>query len=157
VELVIPPLRERRALIGPLAQRFLEEARLRAGKPGLRLGDAARAALEAQAWPGNVRELKAVIERAVLLATTDQIEVKQLAFARPVAEPALTAPAVAAPAAPDRARDDLSEAQRADRDRVQRALDACAGNQTRAAKQLGISRTTLVTKLGLYRIRRPRT
>lgn len=46
--------------------------------------------------------------------------------------------------------------QRADRDRVLRALLDCAGNQTRAAKQLGTSRTALVTKLALYRIPRPR-
>src|SRR5262249_7524885 len=92
VELVIPPLRERRALIGPLAPRVVEEARTRASKPCLRLGDAALAALEAHAWPGNVRELKAVIERAALLAATDQIEVKQLAFARRVATPAIAAP-----------------------------------------------------------------
>jgi len=67
--------------------------------------------------------------------------------------------AVALPAAASvsaRARDDMGDVQRADRDRVLRALHDCAWNQTRAAKQLGISRTTLVTKLGLYRIPRPR-
>jgi transcriptional regulator with AAA-type ATPase domain len=82
VELVIPPLRERRALIAPLVRRCLQEARTRAGKPLLGLSHDALAALEAHAWPGNVRELKAVVERAVLLAEGDQIGVKHLAFSR---------------------------------------------------------------------------
>ena len=51
----------------------------------------------------------------------------------------------------------LDAEQRADRARVVAAIEACAGNQTRAAKHLGIARTTLVNKLALYRIPRPRT
>jgi len=66
----------------------------------------------------------------------------------PEIAPAATPPPVAA-AAPD---DD----QRADRDRVLAALEACAGNQTRAAKMLGIGRTTLLKKLSQYGIARPR-
>jgi two-component system, NtrC family, response regulator AtoC len=53
--------------------------------------------------------------------------------------------------------DFLDAEQRADRARVVAALDECAGNQTRAAKRLGIARTTLVNRLALYRIPRPRT
>jgi len=165
VDLVIPPLRERRALIGPLAQRFLDEAGARAKNPRLCFDPATLAALEAHPWSGNVRELKAVIDRAALLADGDQIGVRHLAFARRIAavsivpEPAavLAAASPAPPRRPDPAADDLSDEQRADRDRVLRALEDCAGNQSRAAKQLGIARTTLVSRLGLYRIRRPRS
>jgi transcriptional regulator with GAF, ATPase, and Fis domain len=159
IELVIPPLRERRALIGPLARSFLDQARTHAGRPGLQLDPDAVAALDAHGWPGNVRELKAVIERAVLLARSDRIGIRHLAFARRAPEP-VAAPPATPPAAPPRildgAPDDLGDDQRSERDRMVRTLDACAGNQTRAAKQLGISRSTLVTKLTLYRIRRPR-
>ena len=162
MQLVIPPLRERRAMIGRLALGFLDEARARANKPGLRLDDQALAVLQAHAWPGNVRELKAVIERAVLLAG-EVIGVRQLRFARHLDERAADRAAAAPPARPapsparrDRAPADLSDEQQADRDLVLCALDESAGNQTRAAKRLGISRTTLITKLRLYRVPRPR-
>jgi DNA-binding NtrC family response regulator len=151
VELVIPPLRERAAMIGTLALRFLDESRVRANKRGLRFDHDAVAALESHAWPGNVRELRAVIERAVLLTRGDRIGVRHLAFARSAGKPEPPPPR------PGAAPDDLSDAQCADRARLVRALEECGGNQSRAAKQLGISRTTMVTKLGLYRIRRPRT
>jgi two-component system, NtrC family, response regulator AtoC len=152
VTLAIPPLRERRGLIGPLALRFLAGT----GKPGddaPRLGADVLAALDDHDWPGNVRELKAVIERAVVLARGRELKAKHLAFAPRVE------------AAPEREPDDndtpppeeLDAEQRADRERVLRALDECAGNQTRAAKRLGMSRTAFVTKLRIYRIPRPRT
>ncbi len=160
VQLVIPPLRERRARIAPLALRFLDEARARTEKPGLRLDSAAVSALEAHAWPGNVRELKAVIERAALLVKGDEIKVKHLRFARRPATPGApappAAPVVAEPPHAERAPDGLRDEQRVDRDRLLQALEECGGNQSRAAKRLGISRTTMVTKLALYRIRRPR-
>ena len=172
--LVIPPLRERRGLIGPLALRFLQEARR---DPSARLAAEVIAALEAYPWPGNVRELKAVIERAVLLARAGDITVRHLAFAKSTtAPPPPGTPAPAAAAAPptghhavptppamqavapaaEPALDFLDETQRAERTQLLAALDECAGNQTRAARKLGMSRTTLVTKLRLYRIPRPR-
>ena len=166
VSLVIPPLRERRGMIGNLAMGFLA----RAGKPAsppARLAVDVLAALEAYRWPGNVRELKAVVERALLLARGGELAVKHLAFARDTeaalapAPPSAAAPAVApappgAPPSAEPALDFLDDAQRADRAAVVAALEACAGNQTRAAARLGIARTTLVTKLRLYRIPRPR-
>jgi two-component system, NtrC family, response regulator AtoC len=147
VQLLIPSLRERRALIAPLAARFLADTR-----PGLRISSAAIAALEAHAWPGNVRELKAVIERAALLAQGGDVTPRHLAFSKLV-EPAAAAPAASRPADPT---GDLTDAQRAERDRILRALEDCAGNQTRAAKSLGMSRSTLLIKLQVYRIPRPR-
>ncbi|HUQ05174.1 MAG TPA: sigma 54-interacting transcriptional regulator [Kofleriaceae bacterium] len=178
VTLVIPPLRERRALVGTLAMRFLDEARKKTGQPA-KLSAEVLGALEEYSWPGNVRELKAVIERAVLLSRGGEIGVKHLSFARrpdsslaragerttepppvaapPVATSAVAVVAAAAAAAGGENLDFLDDEQKADRTAVMAALDECAGNQTRAAKKLGIARTTLVTKLRLYRIPRPRT
>jgi two-component system response regulator AtoC len=152
VTLMIPPLRERPHMIGALAMRFLDEACRRSGRKPARMGADVLAALEAHSWPGNVRELKAAIERAVLLARGADPTVRHLSFAR---EAAITV--APAPPVPSGVPDDLNAEQRADRDRVVAALEECVGNQTRAAKKLGISRTTLVTKLRLYRIPRPRS
>ena len=165
VTLQIPPLRERRGLIGRLALDFAREAGRRDGRTPA-LSAEVLAALEAYAWPGNVRELKSVIERALLLARGGEVGVRHLAFAprstapdareppSPTAAPPALAP-VRAPAAPPPPVA-LSDDEAADRERVLAALDACAGNQTRAARMLGIGRTTLLKKLALYRIPRPR-
>ncbi|WP_437809294.1 sigma 54-interacting transcriptional regulator [Sorangium sp. So ce1078] len=75
ISLVVPPLRERVAEIGPLAGRFLEEAcrQLEQGSAP-RISAEALAVLEAYSWPGNVRELRNVIERAVVLCAGDSVE-----------------------------------------------------------------------------------
>jgi two-component system, NtrC family, response regulator AtoC len=144
MSLWIPPLRERRAQIAPLALTFLEAARARVAPAFLR-------ELEQHDWPGNVRELKAACERAVLLARGQEIEPRHLMVGR-AATPGAAAPddAPAAGAPPS-----LTPEQLRDRARIVEALEACAGNQTRAAKQLGISRTTMAARLALYRIPRP--
>ncbi len=136
--LTIAPLRERTHQIAGLATRFAREV------GGGAIGAAALGRLVSHDWPGNVRELRNVIERAALLATGSEIGAEHILLDT-------SAPrAVPAPAG------DLSSDQAADRDRIIAALDASAGNQSVAAKQLGISRATLVNKLALYRIPRPR-
>ena len=164
IALVIPPLRERRARIVPLATRFLAEACAQLGRPPLALSLELAAALEAHPWPGNTRELKAVIERGVLLARGGELGVRHLAIA-----PMATSAAPAAPVAPVVAPADggvavdaaaaflaaLSPAERAERQRVVDALAQCGGNQSRAAQLLGVSRSTLVNRIKQYRIARP--
>ncbi len=167
VTLRIPPLRERPGMIGPLALGFLEESAGRLGRGAMRASSDLIPALEAHDWPGNVRELKAVIDRAVLLARGGELGARHLAFAprgaeAPASSPPPVTPPVTPPSTPGAAAagepslDFLTPEQREDRARLLAVLDACAGNQTRAARQLGISRTTLVNKLALYRIPRPR-
>jgi two-component system response regulator AtoC len=152
VTLVVPPLRSRREAIPALANQFLADAAARAGRiPVPRLAPDALAVIGQHDWPGNVRELKAVIERAVLIASGDEIGPRHLLIDEPVAPPA---PPAAGPATP--ATWALDPAAAIERDRIVAALEACAGNQTHAARELGMSRATLVTKLGLYRIPRPR-
>jgi DNA-binding NtrC family response regulator len=144
--LVVPPLRERKEAVPLLAQEFLTEAATRAKRKTVpRLAAAAVAALARHAWPGNVRELKAVIERAALLSGGDEITARHIVLDAPA-----PAPAPAPPAAQGSPEDS------AERDRIVAALEQCSGNQTRAAKVLGISRATLVHKLDVHRIPRPR-
>jgi transcriptional regulator with PAS, ATPase and Fis domain len=154
VTLLIPPLRERRDQIAPLALHFLQAAHQAKGvaRPP-KLAHDLLSRLEQHAWPGNVREVKAVMERAVLLARSGAIEANHLALtpAEPHRDP---------DGRPPRDRPAANEAAAAseadERKRIIEALEACAGNQTRAAKHLGISRATLVNKLAVHRIPRPR-
>jgi two-component system, NtrC family, response regulator AtoC len=173
VTLRIPPLRERPHAIGPLALRFLERVAHQLGRPHVRATPEVVAALAGYDWPGNVRELKAVIERAVLLSRGSQLSTRHLAFSglgdrarvpgtlrAAVAEDMTAGDQTGGDETADATGDDalglLDPEQRRDRARVIAAIEACAGNQTRAAKRLGIARTTLVNKLALYRIPRPR-
>ena len=160
VTLGILPLRERTELIAPLTRLFVERACERAGRPVPALDTELLAALQAYAWPGNVRELKAVIERALLLARGEELSARHLVFAaREAAPPAPAPPPVEdiAEIESDDAPPELTPAEQEDRDRIIKALEEHAGNQTRAAKALGLGRTTLVTRLRLYRIPRPRS
>jgi two-component system, NtrC family, response regulator AtoC len=148
--LVIPPLRDRGAEILPLAARFATLARRRAGASGtVEFSTEAQAMLTRHRWPGNVRELRNVMERAVLLAEGDVITPEHLPLEWNVApRPARPAAGALEPIA--RVRND------AEREHILTALEHCAGNQTRAARLLGISRRVLVDRLEKYGIPRPR-
>src|SRR5262249_7728926 len=91
--------------------------------------------------PGNVRELRNLMERAVVLCTGDVIELHHFCVDSPVVEE----PAQPVAAAPSAERDALVE-----------ALQRCGGNQTQAARLLGISRRTLLARLDQLGLPRPR-
>ncbi len=78
LRLTIPPLRERREDIVPLARRFLAAAAAREGRPVPRLSEACARALEAHSWPGNVRELENAMHRAAILVAGPVIEATDL-------------------------------------------------------------------------------
>jgi len=146
--LTIPPLRERREDIAPLAHHFAVRAAKAVSRPTPALSPEVLAVLERHSFPGNVRELKNVIERAVALAGPSAIAPEHLYL-----EPATTAATVMGGTSgigfvDPRGSDD-------ERSRIVEALAQCAGNQTRAAELLGISRRTLVNRLGEYGIARP--
>jgi DNA-binding NtrC family response regulator len=137
----IPPLRERREDIVPLARRFLAEFRGRRRGVG-DISAAAGDALVAYDWPGNVRELRNVIERAAILCPPgSDIEPAHL--------PELAAPrSTAAPTAAT-GRSTLEDAER---ELFVRALKANDGNILATARQLGVSRGTLYRKIRKYGI-----
>jgi transcriptional regulator with PAS, ATPase and Fis domain len=148
VSLVVPPLRERPSEIEPLARLFLEQACARLKQPVPEIGAEALAAMKRHAWPGNVRELKNVLDRAALLAQGGPIGLAHL-------PPLASAPPPPPPARPPDAdlRTDMAALER---QRILDALESCAGNQTQAAKLLGMPRRTLVKRLAAYAIPRPR-
>jgi DNA-binding NtrC family response regulator len=154
ISLLIPPLRSRRADIVPLAEHFVAAACRAEGRGRtLRLSDEARQALEAYAWPGNVRELQSTAERAVLLCDGAELEPRHLA--RQGAREGGSADPGKSPVRQKRERL-LEEIEALEKERVVEALARSGGNQTKAAELLGISRRTLVTRLGSYDLPRPR-
>ncbi len=152
VSFAVPPLRER-SEIEALAAAFAAEAG--PGGTAVTLSAEALAALRAYAWPGNVRELRHVISGAALLCGGGPILVEHLpAEVRATPRPAETAPA-RPPPGPE-AQDLRAELATVERRRIVEALRACDGNQTRAAEALGMSRRTLVKRIGEYGITRGR-
>jgi two-component system response regulator AtoC len=144
VILTLPPLRERVSEIAELAQRFVRQVAGQLGKPRPGFSNEALAALCAYAWPGNIRELRNTVERAVLLCDGVTIEVRDLPSGR--------MSCAGQSASTERPSSGESPSER---ERIVQALRDCAGNQSRAAKLLGISRRTLVTRLKQYDIERP--
>jgi DNA-binding NtrC family response regulator len=144
----IPPLRNRTEHITRIALQLLAAAAARSGKPPPAITPGAAAVLQAHDWPGNVRELRNVLERAVLFAAGASIEIEHLVFDDSEPPPAADGRADGGDASTPSVEDE--------RARIIAALDACAGNQTRAARMLAISRTTLVQKIRVHRIPRPR-
>jgi two-component system response regulator AtoC len=134
ITITVPPLRERGDEVAELARRFVDEAATRMRRARPPLTEEAIAALERHTWPGNVRELRAVVERAVVLSEGAPIRASHV----------LLQGGGGSPAPSD------------ERGRLIDALERCCGNQTRAAKLLGISRRTLVTRIDEYGLPRPR-
>jgi DNA-binding NtrC family response regulator len=137
VVLRVPPLRERRDDVLPLAEHFCERFRAEFRRPRLVLGAATREALLSYAWPGNVREMRNVMERAAMLAESDTIGPEDLGL--PLDSVALKAVVDSIP--PNGMRLEDSE-----RLHIVRVLESVGGSRTRAAAVLGISRSTLWEK-----------
>ncbi|HEU0035624.1 MAG TPA: sigma 54-interacting transcriptional regulator [Kofleriaceae bacterium] len=160
----IPPLRDRKDEILPLAEQFVASAAGPLGRT-FALSEEARAWLVEHDWPGNIRELRNACERAVLLATGTIIERHHLTIedpARRAAQRPRTSPTIPPPpgfavgAAADMPSQVRATVAELEKQRILEALDKCAGNQTRAAEMLGISRRTLINRLDEYGIARPR-
>lgn len=154
----VPPLRERREDILPLAEEFLRRAAARiGGSDAVPIHDSASSRLVEHTWPGNVRELRNVVERAFVLSAGRSIGREHLPLRkmRSLCLVGSRAP-VAADAALEVPVTDLGPEELAERQRILDALAESGGNQSRAAALLGFSRSTLLNRLDAYRIKRPR-
>lgn len=129
--LALPPLRERREDILPLARMFLELE----GHPTGRFTAGARGVLETHRWPGNVRELANAVKHGAVLAGSADVDVRHLPDEVVHPEPPRGAPTT------------LRTLAEMEREHVLAVLEACGGRQVDAARILGISRTTLWRKL----------
>ncbi len=136
--LELPPLRERGEDIGLLAGYFLETFAAKYHKPNFSWAADFIPALQAHSWPGNVRELRNAMERLAVLATSANLtatDFKQYCLTTLIEETSEMGPI------------SLAEAER---QAIERALSATAGNKTQAAQLLGITPKTLNAKLALY-------
>jgi two-component system, NtrC family, response regulator AtoC len=173
ITLHLPPLRERRPEILPLVRSFLARFAKEGDRSAPDVSPEAARLLENYPWPGNVREVRNVVERALLLCEGSEILPEHLpiesmaansitfAVVAPAAPPALapvagsldagrpTAPVGVVPSGAAGAEED-------EKTRILRVLAECAGSQTRAAKVLGIARSTLIARLDEYGVPRPR-
>jgi two-component system response regulator AtoC len=145
--IAVPPLRDRPAEILPLAEHFVRTAAGEQARVPPVLSDDAREALAGYAWPGNVRELRNALERALVLAT-DTITAADLPERLHDASHRVRP---STPAGAD-VRGQLAEVERA---AIVAALEAESGNQTRAARRLGLSRRALIYKMEKYGLKPP--
>lgn len=172
ITLWVPPLRERREDIIPIARSMVALAAHRNGRPAPTLTAAAEARLLAHSWPGNVRDLRNAMERAVIFSKAGVIDVGDLALDAPMLEHALI-PATAGPAllplapaaavnAPARTAAPFAFTQaitlvEGEKQLIPLALAEAHGIKARAAALLGISRHTLHQKMKDYSIDNPKT
>jgi two-component system, NtrC family, response regulator AtoC len=170
LSLSIPPLRERQSEIEGLARLFLASAcRLIEREDLPRLSPEVLALLRAYRWPGNVRELRNVVERAAVLCPGDIIRPEHLqpaliraaesqaaAVVPPAPAPAAPPPAAPKDTAASTTADLAGELRAVERARIVEALERCAGSQSQAARMLGISRGTLISRIIEYGLPRPR-
>jgi PAS domain S-box-containing protein len=143
IPLRIPPLRERKSDILPLAHHFLNRIAREATLPEIRLDKNAEVALKSYDWPGNVRELSNVLERAMSAIEGDTIQLCDLPFFLQNRQKNST----------KSNQTSIKAVQaRAEREAIRYALVESNYNKARAAKMLGIHRTLLYKKMAKYKI-----
>jgi DNA-binding NtrC family response regulator len=138
VELRVPPLRERREDVLPLARVLLAEAAMRLNRPMSGLTPGAADQLLRYDWPGNVRELENAMERAVALARVSRTDLDDLPEE---VRKAVPLPSISGP---------VRSLEEIEKDYIMAVLQLNGGNRTRTAEQLGIGSATLYRKLKKY-------
>lgn len=140
VEINVPPLRKRGDDIILLANHFSKLYSNKYMKPGLQFHESALEALMRYHYPGNVRELQYTIERAIIMADGDLLEAKDLIFS-PI-ESALA----------EKEEETEFKLSAVEKNTILRVIEKHNGNITRAAKELGLTRTALYRRLSKYDI-----
>lgn len=139
IRINLPPLRDRRADIPVLADRFLKEYAGLYNHPVQSVSPEAISLLSSHSWPGNVRELRHAVEKAVIVAEATELRPEDFTLSGPRANP------VTQPAA-DVTLADMEKTM------IRAAIDDCNGNLSAAATRLGITRQTLYNKMKRYGI-----
>jgi Nif-specific regulatory protein len=137
LQIRVPPLREHIEDMGDLVDYFLRKFAVEWGRQ-MKLSPAALERLQEYSWPGNVRQLRSVLENAVALSDTDNLEPEDLALAsgtNPAEPPSLDLEALENWA-------------------VRQALHRTGGNVSQAARMLGVVRDTLTSKMKKYGVKR---
>jgi DNA-binding NtrC family response regulator len=145
VPIHIPPLRERRDDIAPLASFFIEQLSRDLKREPATLTESALRLLESYAWPGNVRELRNVLERVLILEEIGEIRAEDIPVEMRAPLAISTSGACLCELPPEGLRMEDVE-----RDLMRQALLRTSGNVTRAADLLGLSRDTLRYRLDKY-------
>ena len=148
VEILVPPLRKRSEDIELLAYFFLDRFREETGRKITGFSNEAISQLQKYRWPGNVRELKNMVERAVVLCRTNQIEASDLSMSNLATPDTSEIPAN---------HDTFKPMSLEDMERlhISKTLAYHDWNKSRTASVLGIERSTLDRKLKRYDIQRP--
>jgi DNA-binding NtrC family response regulator len=133
--ITIPPLRERKEDITPIAERFLQSL----NRPTPTLEKTVTAMLASYHWPGNVRELRNILERAVILAGTERIAPEHISISQPAA--------AGTPEDALRALVGEKSLPEIEKTMIELALERAGGNKSKAAELLGITRRTLYGRL----------
>lgn len=141
VEIQVPPLRSRGKDIGLLANYFLTVYARKYGKAMAGFSDESTAKLNAYHFPGNVRELQYSIERAVIMSDSDEIIGKDLIFS-PIERASQTQPI----------ETDYQHLETLERITIAKVIDKHNGNISRAARELGLTRSALYRRLEKYNL-----
>ncbi len=133
----LPPLRERREDILPLANAFLKRFDAQSGRNITGFTPAAAEVLRTFDWPGNVRQLQNEIQRAVLMCEGNEVDIRDLSITTVIT---------------DKEPEDLSLMEAMERNAIIQMLKETGGNKLETAKRLGIGRQTLYNKIKVYGI-----
>ena len=140
VEVLLPPLRDRREDVPLLAAHFLGVHGQRYGRTGMKLAPSALDALMSYPWPGNVRELEHAVERALLMSAGDEVTAEDLLLRRGGGREG-------------QSRLEEMTLEEVERYLIERSLGRHEGNVSDAAKALGLSRSALYRRMQYYGIK----